>query len=66
MEGNEISFNAIDGIVALTLKEYSSLIRASERLEAVNALYKNIPNNYERDTAIRAVLNIGREVKNDE
>lgn len=66
MEGKEINFNVIDGIVALPLEEYSRLVRASEKLDVVISLFKSPNLGYSRDSAIHAVLNIEQGVKSDE
>lgn len=56
MEENKIRCNPIEGIVALSLEEYSKLVRASERLEVVKQLFKNISNSYDLEKALKSVL----------
>ena len=56
MEGNETRCNPIEGIVALSLEEYSQLVRASERLEVVKLLFMNISNSYDLERALKSVL----------
>lgn len=56
MEENKTRCNPIDGIVALSLEEYSKLVRASERFEVVKQLFKNISNSYDLEKALKSVL----------
>lgn len=56
MEENKTRCNPIEGIVALSLEEYSKLVRASERLEVVKQLFKNISNSYDLEKALKSVL----------
>ena len=66
MEDKETRYNPLDGIVALPLEEYSRLVRASERLEVVKQLYKNISNSYDLEKAVKALLFRKEEVSEDE
>lgn len=56
MEENKTRCNPIEGIVALSLEEYSKLVRASERFEVVKQLFKNISNSYDLEKALKSVL----------
>ena len=66
MEDKDTRCNPLDGIVALPLEEYSRLVRASERLEVVKQLYKNISNSYDLEKAVKALLFRKEEVSEDE
>ena len=56
MEENKTRCNPIEGIVALSLEEYSKLVRASERFEVVKQLFKNISNSYDLEKTLKSVL----------
>lgn len=56
MEENKTRCNSIEGIVALSLEEYSKLVRASERFEVVKQLFKNISNSYDLEKTLKSVL----------
>ena len=66
MEERDNRCNPLEGIVALSLEEYSRLVRASERLEVVKSLYKNISNSYDLEKAVKALLFEKEEVSEDE
>ena len=66
MEKRDNRCNPLEGIVALSLEEYSRLVRASERLEVVKSLYENISNSYDLEKAVKALLFEKEDVSEDE
>lgn len=66
MEDKDTRCNPLDGIVAVSLEEYSRLVRASERLEVVKQLYENITSAYDLEKVLKALLFEKEEVADDE
>lgn len=65
MDDNNTRCNQSEGIVAISLEEYSQMVRASERLEIVKLLYKNLSSIYDLDKAINAILFENKEADNE-
>lgn len=66
MEDKDTRCNPLNGIVALSLEEYSRLVRASERLEVVKQLYESINTAYDLEKVLKPLLLEKEEVVGDE